>query len=87
MHAFPLRHFVSKSITGNRIRKYFKGKLSGLRHILASESPIKMMKNDFYFILRSLSVLKIFKVLLFKLFLLLKIYFSYLTLWLSTKSA
>ena len=26
-----------------------KGALSGLRHFLATESPLKVMKNDFYF--------------------------------------
>ena len=68
------------------MRKYFKGGLSGLRKILAAENPIKTKKNAFYFILRPLSILKIFKVLLFKLFLLFKRYFNYLTLWLRTKT-
>ena len=40
-----------------------KGELSGLRKFLATESPLKMMKNYFYFTLKSLSVLKIFKFL------------------------
>ena len=40
-----------------------KGALSGLRQFLATESPLKMMKNAFYFILKALSVLKIFKFL------------------------
>ena len=30
----------------------FKGALSGLRQYLANESPLKMMKNAFYFTLR-----------------------------------
>ena len=38
---------------------YFKGALSGLRQFLATESPLKMMKNAFYFTLKSLFVLKI----------------------------
>ena len=41
----------------------FKGALSGLRPFLASESPLKMMKNAFYFTSKSLFVLKIFKFL------------------------
>ena len=40
-----------------------KGALSGLRQFLATESPLKMMKNAFHFILKALSVLKIFKFL------------------------
>ena len=43
---------------GNSI---FKGILSGLRQFLATESPLKMMKNVFYFISKALFVLKIFK--------------------------
>ena len=41
----------------------FKGSLSGLRQFLATESPLKVMKNAFYFISKSLFVLKIFKFL------------------------
>ena len=41
----------------------FKGVLSGLSQILANESPLKMMKNAFYFTLKALFVLKIFKFL------------------------
>ena len=37
----------------------FKGALSGLRQFLANESPLKMMKSDFYFIVKALFVLKI----------------------------
>ena len=40
-----------------------KGALSGLRQFLATDSPLKMMKNAFYFTSRSLSILKIFKFL------------------------
>ena len=43
---------------GNSI---FKGILSGLRQFLAAESPLKMMKNVFYFISKARFVLKIFK--------------------------
>ena len=41
----------------------FKGALSGLRQYLATESHLKMMKNLFYFTLKAISALKIFKVL------------------------
>ena len=41
----------------------FKGALSGLRRFLATESPLKMMKNGFYFTLKALFVLEIFKCL------------------------
>ena len=42
---------------------YFKGTLAGLRQFLATESPLKMMKNAFYFTSKALFVLKIFKFL------------------------
>ena len=42
---------------------YFKGALSGLRQFLATEIPLKMMKNAFYLTLEALFVLKIFKFL------------------------
>ena len=38
----------------------FKGLLSGLRQFLTTESPLKMMKNAFYFMLKAFFVLKIF---------------------------
>ena len=41
----------------------FKGTLPDLRQFLATESPLEMMKNTFYFTSKPLSVLKIFKVL------------------------
>ena len=40
-----------------------KGALSGLRQFLASESPLKVMKNGFYFTSKALFVLKISKFL------------------------
>ena len=43
--------------TGHRL----KGALSGLIQVLATESPLKMMKNAFYFTFKTLFVLKIFK--------------------------
>ena len=44
--------------------KYWtKGAISGLRQVLAIESPLKMMKNAFYLTSEALFVLKIFKFL------------------------
>ena len=40
-----------------------KGALSGLRQFLATESPLEMMKNAFYFTSKVLFVLKIFNFL------------------------
>ena len=40
-----------------------KGALLGLRQFLATESPLKMMKNAFYFTLKTRFVLKIFQFL------------------------
>ena len=37
-----------------------KGALSGLRQFLATENPLKMIKNTFYFTLEALFILKIF---------------------------
>ena len=39
-----------------------KGALGGLRQFLATESPLKVMKNNFYFTSKALFVLKIFNV-------------------------
>ena len=39
------------------------GTLLGLRQFLATESPLKMMKNAFYFMLKALFVRKIFQFL------------------------
>ena len=49
--------------TKNRSEVAIKGGLSGLRQFLAAESPLKMMKNVFYFTSKALFVLKIFKFL------------------------
>ena len=38
----------------------FKGALSSLRQFLATESPLKTLKNAFYFTLKPLPVFKIF---------------------------
>ena len=40
-----------------------KDTFSGLRRYLVNESPLKLMKNDFYFIFKALFILKIFKFL------------------------
>ena len=40
-----------------------KGAVYGLRQFLTTESPLKMMKNAFYFTLKALFVLRIFKFL------------------------
>ena len=40
-----------------------EGSLSSFRQFLATKSPLKMMKNAFYFTLKALFVLKIFKFL------------------------
>ena len=40
---------------------YFEGSLSGLKQFLATESPLKTMKNVFYFNLKAFFVLKIIK--------------------------
>ena len=41
--------------------KSIKGELLGLRPFLATESPLKLLKGAFYFTLKALFVLKIFK--------------------------
>ena len=45
-------------------RNLFKGALSGLRQFLANKSPLKMMKNAFYFTSKAIFILKILKFLL-----------------------
>ena len=40
-----------------------KGALSGLRQFSVNKTPLKMMKNVFYFTLKALFILKIFKFL------------------------
>ena len=40
-----------------------KGAFSGLTQFFATESPLKMMKNAFYFTLKSLFVLQLFNFL------------------------
>ena len=45
------------------INDTIKGALSGLRQFLATESPLRVIENAFYFTSKALFVLKIFKVL------------------------
>ena len=54
-----LNFFVRKQV----LSKFIKGTLSGLRQFLATENPLKMMENLFYFFLKALFLLKIFKFL------------------------
>ena len=65
--AFPCKYMnciVDKTTrTGTYKNNYIKSALSGLRKILAIESPLKMKKNAFYFISKALFVPKIFKFL------------------------
>ena len=49
---------ISKEIASN-----IKGKHSGLRQLLATESPLKIMKNAFLFLLKALLALNTFKIL------------------------
>ena len=47
-----------KNKAGQRQITIFKGTVSGLGQFLTFESPLKMMKNDFYFTLKALSFLR-----------------------------
>ena len=64
MHVFTSLLKFSQIFSHNFIKlATVKGALSGLRQFFAIESPLKMMKNVFYFTLKALFVLKIFKFL------------------------
>ena len=52
-----------RTVISPKIKENLKGALSGLRQLLAAESPLKLMKNAFYFTSKALFVLKIFKFL------------------------
>ena len=58
---FPLLVLLNDCFNFNML--FLKGALSGLRWFLATETPLKMMKNPFCFTLKALFVLKIFKFL------------------------
>ena len=45
------------------LKAHSKVYLESLREFLATESPLKMMKNAFFFTLKALFVLKVFKFL------------------------
>ena len=47
----------------NQIKCLLKGALSRMRQFLATESPLEMIKNAFYFTLKTLCVLKVFEFL------------------------
>ena len=47
----------------NSFKHNVKGALLGLKQLLLTESPLKMVKSAFYFILKALFLLKIFKFL------------------------
>ena len=52
-----------KNISSRSVSLIFKSTLLGLKQFLAAESPSKMIKNVFYFILKALLVYKVFKFL------------------------
>ena len=43
-----------------QFREIFKGAVSGLRQLLATDNSLKVMENAFYFTLKALFLLKIF---------------------------
>ena len=55
--------FIPVHISFSLFRFSLKDAPSGLRQILATESPLKMMGNAFYFTLKALFVLQIFNFL------------------------
>ena len=57
---FSVWYYQDKIKTWNEII-WFTGALSSLIQFLATESTLKMMKNAFYFTLKALFILKIFK--------------------------
>ena len=73
VHIYPIMiNFLLKKIFHENLNeailidwywRHLKGALSGLRQFLNNESPLKKMKNTFYFTLKALFVLKIFKFL------------------------
>ena len=58
---WPFNVFAKLHKSPFLIANIIKDVLSDLRQFLATESPWKLMKNAFYFILEALFVLKIFK--------------------------
>ena len=52
--------YLTDTLFGMDEKRKIIGALSGLRQFLATESPLKVMKNVFYFALKTLYILKIF---------------------------
>ena len=67
----------NKIVSGQKCT-FIKGPVSGMRQFLAIESPLKAIKNAFYFMLKALFVLKIFKFLPWS--------FDHVGKWLDTKA-
>ena len=63
MKCRPFKNFAKLREITLLIGNTVQGAVSGLRQFLATDSPWKMMKNVFYFILKCLFVFKIFKFL------------------------
>ena len=64
--AYSLSNMTSKfsySLKCANISPVFKGALLDLRKFLVTQSPLKMTKNSFYFVLKAPLLLKIFKFL------------------------
>ena len=61
-HVINLIFRVKNNTIPEAFENKFKGALSSLRQFLATENPLKMMKNAFYFTSKALFVLKIFKI-------------------------
>ena len=49
---------LPKIFLANQIAGFFKGVLSGLIQFLATERPLKVMKNAFYFTSKAIFVLR-----------------------------
>ena len=58
-----MKYFVAEKLHCRVQAGIFKGTLPDLRQFLATESPLKMMKNAFYFTSKAIFALKMFKVL------------------------
>ena len=67
MKAFKLSDKIFLRYKNLSLSYALKCALSGLRKFLTTESSLKIMKNTFYFILKALFVLKVFK-FVFRLF-------------------
>ena len=64
MEKFTYPSSIADSTADDRYLLYLfclKGELKRYETIFETENPLKMMKNDFYFTLKALFVLKIFK--------------------------